>query len=145
MLFPQSLGWNGRSLSPDTTSSSHPSRRQESLALPLSLSSTTPCSKTATGLGTTPSALVRPWRLSLHTECCLNSPSLFTIIKPCNSGRKTNWYLGPKWDRGNCIYRNESVSEKKLGQRKLLIEGTLGYNEACAEIAPVQPAQKHIH
>ena len=116
-LLLQGLGWNGSSLSPDTFSS-QPSRKHESLALPLSLSTTTLCSRSTSGLGMTTS-VHQYW---LGCEDCQGHRMLYEqplviyhlssiIIKPCNSGRKTKWYWGSRWDMTNCIYRNEYVSD----------------------------------
>lgn len=111
-LFPQSLGWNERSLSPDTTSSSQPSGGTNPWHC-LFHFSPPPYAKLSTGLGITTSALVMPWRFLLNNECCLNNPLLFIIIKPCNSGRPTG--TGDQSETGRTGWGEKIANRKNAG------------------------------
>lgn len=106
-------GWNGRSSSPDATSSSQPSRRHGPLALPLSVPSHHHTLRQPRG-----------WAQGLcHEDCSCAVNAAWTILCHLSSsspatmvGRPTG--TGTNVRQENCIYKNGSVSKDKLGQRK---------------------------
>lgn len=125
-------GWNGRSSSPDATSSSQPSRRHGPLALPLSVPSHYHTLSQPWGWAQGlchegfPCAVNAAWTIPCHLS---SSPA--TLV-----GRPTG--TGTMWDKRTVPTRMGLWVRTSWGKEKLLVERTPGYNDTRAEISPVQ-------
>lgn len=125
-------GWNGRSSSPDATSSSQPSRRHGPLARPLAVPSHY-------------HTLSQPWGWAqglCHEDfpCAVNAA--WTTPATYHQALQQWWedrqVLGPMWDKRTVPTRMGLWVRTSWGKEKLLVERTPGYNDTRAEISPVR-------